>query len=63
LNVQERVEVHHIEKVDGVNIQRVTIRYNCVGTIEIPDTLTLPEINVQTRKGVTVNYTSLQQAM
>jgi hypothetical protein len=53
----EKIEVHHIEKVDGANIQRVTIRYNCVGAIDIPpETLTLPEITVQTRRGVTVNY-------
>jgi hypothetical protein len=36
------------------------IHYNCIGTIEIPDALKLPEtdIRVQTRKGVAINYAS-----
>jgi hypothetical protein len=34
----------------------LTIRYNCVGAIEVPDTLTLPDITMQTRKGVNVTY-------
>ena len=58
----ERIEVHQYERVDGVNRQRLTIRYNCVGEIEIPDALTLPEITVQTRKGVAVCYSPAQQA-
>jgi len=33
----ERVEVHHAEKVDGVHRQKLTIYYNCVGSIEIPE--------------------------
>ena len=45
-----------------MNRQRLTIRYNCVGEIEISDALTLPEITVQTRKGVAVSYSPTQQA-
>lgn len=52
----ERIEVHQAEKVDGLWRQRLTIRYNCIGAIEVPDTLTLPEITMQTRKGVNVTY-------
>ena len=59
----ERIEVHQSEKVDGVHRQRITIYYNCVGAIEIPATLSLPEISMQTRKGVTVAYQPLQQAV
>ena len=52
----ERIEVYHAEKVDGVHRQRLTIRYNCVGAIQIPDSLPMPEVSVQTRRGVTVAY-------
>ena len=38
--------------------QRLRIHYNCVGTIEIPSALPLPtpDVSVNTRKGVVVNY-------
>ncbi|MDR0292753.1 MAG: DUF4368 domain-containing protein [Oscillospiraceae bacterium] len=52
----ERVEVHQSEKINGVHVQRLTIHYNRVGAIEIPETLTMPEITMRTRKGVTVSY-------
>jgi len=58
----ERIEVHHIEKVDGVKTQRITIHYNCVGEIHMPDTFFLPKISMQTRRGVSVSY-SPQQAV
>lgn len=32
----EGIEVHQAEKVNGVWEQRLTIRYNCIGTIDIP---------------------------
>ena len=54
----EKIEVFNAEKVDGVWEQRLRIYYNCVGTIEIPDLIPLPapEVSVNTRKGVVVNY-------
>ena len=52
----ERIEVYQSEKVDGVWQQRLKIYYTCVGAIDIPDTLSLPEITMQTRRGVTVSY-------
>ena len=50
--------VTHAEKVNGVWEQRLRIHYNCVGTIEIPSALPLPtpDVSVNTRKGVVVNY-------
>ena len=36
--------------------QRLAINYNCVGEIEVPDALTMPEVTMQTRKGVAVSY-------
>ena len=50
--------VDHAEKVNGVWEQRLRIHYNCVGTIEIPSALPLPtpDVSVNTRKGVVVNY-------
>ena len=54
----EKIEVFNAEKVDGVWEQRLRIHYNCVGVIEIPDLIPLPapEVSVNTRKGVVVNY-------
>lgn len=61
----DHIEVHQAEKVDGVHIQKLTIHYNCVGSIEMPDMLSLPELDVriQTRKGVAVSYSSAQKAV
>ena len=54
----ETIEVFNAEKVDGVWEQRLRIHYNCVGAIEIADLIPLPapEVSVNTRKGVVVNY-------
>ena len=53
------------EKIDGVWEQRLRIHYNCVGTIEIPTALPLPipEVSVNTRKGVVVNYAPCELAV
>ena len=59
----ERIEVHQSEKVDGVHVQKLTIHYNCVGAIDIPEVLAIPEITMQTRKGVMVSYVPMQQAI
>ena len=54
----EKIEVYNAEKIDGEWVQRLRIHYNCVGTIEIPSALPLPtpDVSVNTRKGVVVNY-------
>ena len=54
----ERIEVHQAVKIDGEWVQRLTIHYNCVGAIFIPDILPLPvpDVSVNTRKGVIVSY-------
>ena len=56
----DRIEVSHAEKIDGVQVQKLKIHYACVGSIEIPDALPLPEpdVLVQTRKGVAVSYST-----
>ena len=61
----ERIEVHQSEKVNGVYVQKLTIHYNCVGSIEIPEVLSLPEpdVLIQTRKGVAVSYSPAQVAI
>ena len=61
----EKIEVFNAEKIDGVWEQRLRIRYNCVGTIEIPTVLPLPipEVSVNTRKGVVVNYAPCELAV
>ena len=54
----QRIEVHQSEKVNGVYVQRLTICYNCVGTLEFPKELPLdmPKVLMQTRKGVRLAY-------
>ncbi len=60
----ERIEVHQAEKIDGELVQKLTIHYNCVGAIFIPEVfpLPVPEVSVNTRKGVVVNYAPCQIA-
>ncbi len=54
----EKIEVHQSEKIDGKTVQRLTLHYNCIGAIEIPDLDKLPEnnVSVHTRQGVDVHY-------
>lgn len=61
----EKIEVFNAEKIDGVWEQRLRIHYNYVGTIEIPTVLPLPipEVSVNTRKGVVVNYAPCELAV
>ena len=61
----EKIEVFNAEKIAGVWEQRLRIHYNCVGTIEIPTVLPLPipEVSVNTRKGVVVNYAPCELAV
>ena len=54
----EHIEVHHTEKIDGVKTQKLVIYYNCIGSINIPDDVSIPEadITMETRKGVELTY-------
>ena len=54
----KKIEVHQSEKIDGKTVQQLTIHYNCIGNIEIPDLEKLPENNVSihTRQGVDVHF-------
>lgn len=54
----DKIEVHQSEKVDGIWRQRLTIHYNCVGAITLPDTATIqaPHVTMNTRQGVYVTY-------
>ena len=60
----EKIEVYNAEKIDSVWEQRLRIHYNCVGEITIPKMLPLPipDVTVNTRKGVFVNYTPAEIA-
>ena len=61
----EKIEVHQAEKIDGEWVQKLTIHYNCVGAIFVPniDALPIPDVTVNTRKGVFVNYAPCQMAV
>lgn len=54
----DKIEVHQAEKVNGVWHQRLTIHYNCIGAVTLPDTAALPapEVTMNTRRGVYVTY-------
>ena len=56
------IEVHQAEKIDGEWVQKLTIHYNCVGALFIPDTdsLPVPDVTVNTRRGVYVTYEPAQ---
>ena len=56
------IEVHQAEKIDGEWVQKLTIHCNCVGALFIPDTeaLPVPEVTVNTRRGVYVTYEPAQ---
>ena len=58
----ERIEVHQSEKIDGEWVQKLTIYYNCVGALFIPDSeiLPVPDVTVNTRRGVFVTYEPAQ---
>ena len=57
------IDVHQSQRIDGSRVQKLTIHYNFVGSIEIPEVLPLPEpeILIQTRKGVTVSNSQSQR--
>ena len=54
----EHIEVFSAEKVDGVKTQKIIIYYNCIGSINIPDDVSIPEadITMKIRKGVELTY-------
>ena len=56
----EHIEVHHTEKIDGVKTQKLVIYYNCIGSINIPEDVSFPEVDItmKTRKGVELTYVS-----
>ena len=56
----EHIEVHPTEKIDGVKTQKLVIYYNCIGSVEIPDEVPIPDadIRLETRKGVEMTYLS-----
>ena len=57
-----RIEVHQAEKINGEWVQRLTIHYNCIGALFIPDTepMPVPNVTVNTRRGVYVTYEPAQ---
>jgi hypothetical protein len=59
----DKIIVHHRQRVDGVDEQKIEIFYNCVGQIEIPDLAKIPqtEVVIPTRKGVALSYSQSQK--
>ena len=60
----EKIEIHETEKLSGKHIQTLTIHYNCIGTIEIPDLKKLPDIDLtmHIRQGVELEYVPIRKS-
>ena len=58
----DHIEVYQAEKIDGEWVQKLTIHYICIGALFIPDTdsLPVPDVTVNTRRGVYVTYEPAQ---
>ncbi|MGM9628528.1 MAG: DUF4368 domain-containing protein [Faecousia sp.] len=58
----DHIEVYQAEKIDWEWVQKLTIHYNCIGALFIPDTdsLPVPDVTVNTRRGVYVTYEPAQ---
>ena len=58
----DHIEVHQAEKIDGEWVQKLAIHYNCIGALFIPNTpsMPVPDVTVNTRKGVYVSYEPAQ---
>lgn len=56
------IEVHQAKKINDEWVQKLTIYYNCVGALFIPDTLSMPvpDVTVNTRRGLYVTYEPAQ---
>jgi DNA invertase Pin-like site-specific DNA recombinase len=54
----ERIDVYHAEKGAGKHEQKLIIHWACVGNIDLPKGLKLPEadVEIRTRQGVAVSY-------
>ena len=46
----DHIEVHQAEKIDGEWVQKLTIHYNCIGALFIPDTDSLPPQHTEHQK-------------
>ena len=58
----DHIEVYQAEKIDWELVQKLTIHYNCIGALFLPDTdsLPVPDVTVNTRRGVYVTYEPAQ---
>ena len=56
-----KIEVHQSERIDGKTVQKLTIHYNCIGTLEIPDFDKIPsnDVSINTRQGVNVQFAAV----
>lgn len=61
----DKIEVFHAQRIDEVNVQRLMIHYNCIGTIDIPDCERIPETDVliPTRQGIATGYQPVSKAV
>ena len=60
----DRIEIYHAERIDGIITQRVVIHYHCIGAFEVPDLESIPELDIliETKKGVALYYSPIEKA-
>ncbi|MFI3249524.1 MAG: recombinase family protein [Eubacteriales bacterium] len=52
----QKIEIEQYEKVEGTYIQKLTIHYTCIGSVTLPENVTLPLIQMPVRRGISVAY-------
>lgn len=52
----DHIEVYHAKQDNGVKTQEIKIHYHCIGSFDVPDWDSIPELQVyiKTRKGVAI---------
>ena len=51
------IEIHHATQENGIRTQKLNIHYNCIGSITIPETVNIPNVDVKINTRQVVNLT------
>lgn len=59
----QRIEVSQSEKINGVHVQNIKIYYHCIGAIDMPEIIPDATIQMNTRQGVNIAYSTSKRAI
>lgn len=48
--LNDHIDVYHVEKQDGVTTQHITIYYNCIGAFDVPDRRKIPRLTFSCKR-------------